>query len=45
MPDILPVSLQDVLHCWKPELREYKISIHTDDGMNALLDFIMAKGL
>lgn len=25
MPDILPVSLQNFLHCWKPELRTYKI--------------------
>lgn len=26
MPDILPVSMQDILHSWKSELREYKIA-------------------
>ncbi len=25
MPDILPVSMQDILHCWQSELREQVI--------------------
>jgi len=27
VPDILPVSLQDVLYSWEPELRAYEIVI------------------
>ncbi len=26
MSDILPVSLQNILHSWKPKLRKYKIT-------------------
>ena len=26
MPDIMPVSMQDILYCRKPDLREQKIS-------------------
>ncbi len=25
MPDIMPVSMQDILYCWKSDLREQKV--------------------
>lgn len=35
MPDILPVSLQNFLHCWKSELRTYKISYDNAEAFTA----------
>lgn len=49
MPDIVPVSLQDIMHGWKPELREYKslglmknYVVHTYSKRQIFLPFAIA---
>ncbi len=38
MPDILPVSLQDFLYCWEPELRKGKIDLAACLDLEQIMD-------